>query len=308
MLDGKRTSWFDWRDRPLRSAWVGASLGCIVTLAIAQLGLSTAITSAIVTLVVCWVVDSLKMTVAAGFYASVYGGSFAGMTDVNLFRGVGAPEHWQIQAIAAVCVVVGGFFALIYHLDRTAKTPLAGGFGGRLGAIAFTGTCAALLAAHVFGADVTAYMGVPSVTVISMNLWALKALVAAFGAVATLKLLRSKNELSPAKKIIFATTFATVGLSCLYVLSQGDGSLMGAFYAGCFLGMSAPERIPSAKWAVLGGLAIVPFLWLTAGLAPGVGGGLGLSAALAVAVLAATKHLVASSKAPKKVEVKSDNS
>jgi hypothetical protein len=76
-------------------------------------------------------------------------------------------------------------------------------------------------------------------------------------------------------------------MASLYLKDPADTPLLDAFYAGCFLGMSAPERLSGWFQPLLGALVLTVMLVLVRMLLPGIGGGLGLAAFVTMLVVVA---------------------
>lgn len=77
----------------------------------------------------------------------------------------------------------------------------------------------------------------------------------------------------------------------LHLNDPNDTRTMDAFYAGCFLGMSTPERLKGWIQPVLGAILLTAMLVLVRTLLPDVGGGLGFAAFVTVAVLLALNRV-----------------
>jgi hypothetical protein len=109
----------------------------------------------------------------------------------------------------------------------------------------------------------------------------------------TLAALRRRSVASAAQavRIFIAATVALIGLMVLYLNDANDTHTLDAFYAGCFLGMSTPERLKGWIQPVLGVILLTVLLVVVKTLLPDIGGGLGFAAFVTVAVLLAPGRL-----------------
>jgi len=80
------------------------------------------------------------------------------------------------------------------------------------------------------------------------------------GTFATLFVLRQRRVAAAemANRIFIASGVALLGLMALNLGFPGNARTLDAFYAGCFLGMSTPERLNGWFQPVLGGRSL-PF-------------------------------------------------
>jgi hypothetical protein len=93
-------------------------------------------------------------------------------------------------------------------------------------------------------------------------------------------------------RIFVASTLALLGLVTLHVTDPSDAHRLGEFYAGCFLGMSTPERLKGWIQPVCGAILLTLILTLVRAVLPDVGGGGGLAAFITVAMLAALSRMM----------------
>jgi hypothetical protein len=109
------------------------------------------------------------------------------------------------------------------------------------------------------------------------------------GIVATLLVLRRWRVASTgvADRTFIAAAVAFVGLFILYLAAPDDVRMLDAFYAGCFLGMSTPERLKGWIQPVFGAVVLTALLALVRAFLAGIGGGLGLAAFVTVGMLVA---------------------
>jgi hypothetical protein len=70
----------------------------------------------------------------------------------------------------------------------------------------------------------------------------------------------------------------------------GNTPTLEAFYSGCFLGMSTPERLRGSFQPLFEALVLSTVLVLVRAFLPGVRGGLGLAAFLTAALLVALRR------------------
>jgi hypothetical protein len=99
------------------------------------------------------------------------------------------------------------------------------------------------------------------------------------------------------KRIYVASTLALSGLAFLSIFYTDSARTLGDFYAGCFLGMSSPERLPGCRQTVFGSVALTAALTLVRVILPDVGGSLGLAAFFAVALVVGLRRAMAPRKA-----------
>jgi len=92
-------------------------------------------------------------------------------------------------------------------------------------------------------------------------------------------------------RIFIASAAALAGLVALHSEISNDTPLLDAFYAGCFLGMSAPDRLKGWFQPVLGALVLTGVLILMPAFLTGVGGSLGFAAFVTMALLMAWRRV-----------------
>jgi hypothetical protein len=187
-------------------------------------------------------------------------------------------------------------FFVVSRLDKVAQTPVGHGFGGRLGTVAALATMLFVLVVSIVHPEhwSVAWGHVGNIHFNTATLMA-ELGVALVGALITAKLLREifKPEAFHGTRILAASAFALAGLLLLNLL--GWTSLVAAFYAACFLGMATPKILKNYWTLALACIPLVTVVHAVAGVLPGMGGGLGFSAFIAVSLLvAASKVLHAS--------------
>src|SRR5258708_2099131 len=123
---------------------LGAFIGCLVTLVLVHFGVRVGIASALATAGICcllYLVPKEKRQRIGLVAPAVYGGSFAGMTNLFSFDVNG---HLDLPALVVFLVglssVTGLTFFLVSRIDKVAETPVGHGFGGRLGTVAALAT------------------------------------------------------------------------------------------------------------------------------------------------------------------------
>jgi hypothetical protein len=285
------------------AASIGAFLGCLTTLDLTALGFLPCLSSAAAAVLLCGhlFVTRTKDLFSGAFFPALYGGTFAGMTPV-LWLGAGASGHSPILTGAlfvSLSVVCGLAFFVVALLDVRRTAPVGGGFGGRSGAIATVASFLFIQAAASLGADADRFHG------LGAGAFAVEPWAAAFGFaaclagnVATLLALRQPRLRSAgmADRIFAAAVVALIGLAALQLFHPGDVHVLDAFYAGCFLGMSTPERMKGWLQPVLGTLALTAVLIPVRAVLPGVGGCLGLAAFATVAMLVASSRVLSTAR------------
>jgi hypothetical protein len=94
-----------------------------------------------------------------------------------------------------------------------------------------------------------------------------------------------------ASRTFLAAAIALIGLIALHLHDPNDTRTAEAFYAGCFLGMSTPERLKGWMQPLLGAIVLTAMLVLVSALLPGLGGSLGFAAFVTGVVLLALNGL-----------------
>jgi hypothetical protein len=284
------------------AASLGAFLGCLTTLDLTALGFLPCLSSAAAAVLLCGhlFVTRTKDLFSAAFFPALYGGTFAGMTPV-LWLSAGASGHSALLTGAlfvSLSVLCGLAFFVVAHLDVRRTAPVGGGFGGRSGAIATVASFLFIQAAGLLGADAGRFHGIGA-GAFAVEPWAALGFAACLaGNVATLLALRQTRLRSAgmADRIFAAAVVALVGLTALQLFHPGDVHLLEAFYAGCFLGMSTPERTKGWLQPVLGALVLTAVLIPLRAVLPGVGGCLGLAAFATVAMLVASSRVLSATR------------
>jgi len=300
--DGRSVDMF--LDNAPVAASIGAFLGCLTTLDLTALGFFPCISSAAAAALLCGhlFVTRTKNVFAAAFFPALYGGTFAGMTPVLWLR-AGASGHSAVLTGAmfvSLSILCGLAFFVVAGIDTRRTAPIGGGFGGRSGAIATVASFLFVQAAGLLGADASRFHGLGS-DAFAVEPWALALGFAAClaGNVGTLLALRQARVASGgiADRIFVASVVALIGLTILQLWHPRDMRTLDAFYAGCFLGMSTPERMRGWFQPLLGAVVLSAVLVPVHAVLPGVGGGLGLAAFATVTVLVASSRVVIAGRA-----------
>jgi hypothetical protein len=227
-------------------------------------------------------------------FTAIYGGAFAGMTPVVWFSAnAPAPSFLQLSMLFAALAIASGFaFCIVAAIDKRAARPLAFGYGGRAGAIAAVACFVFVELASLAGADDTLFRSARA-DVLDANPTALTFVACLIGTFAVLLPLRGQGMKSAktADRIFLGATIALIGLIGLHVSGLNDASTLDAFYAGCFLGMSTPERLKGRIETVMAAMVLAALLVQVKRFLPGVGGSLGLAAFLTVAVVVALNQI-----------------
>jgi hypothetical protein len=281
-------------DNAPSAAFAGAFLGCLTTLGLSALGIVPCIASALATTVLC---SQLLVTRTAGlfagtFFPALYGGTFGGMTPL-VWLGESMPNHSAIPtgllfiSLPGFCGVV---FFVVAKLDIRSAVPFGSGYGGRLGAIATVASFLFVELVARLGADARRFHEIP-VGTFSVEPWAapLWFFACLGGTLGTMFVLRQRRLAAAgvATRIFIASAVALTGLLILRVGDPDHTTMLDAFYAGCFLGMSTPERLKGWFRPLFGCLVLTVVLLLVRAFLPGLGGSLGLAAFVCVALLVA---------------------
>ncbi len=275
------------------AAFAGAFLGCLATLHLSAYGFVPTIASALATTLLCGPLLATRTTglFPGEFFAPIYGGSFAGMTPVlGLSDNAPGASVMPASALFVLLSIVSGIaFCVVAEIDTRSGRRLAVGYGGRSGAIATVASFLFVQAALLFGADDRLFRAARAEMFdVDPRSVALACAACMIGMCATLLVLRRRSVASagPADRIFIAAAVALTGLIALHLNDPNDTRTLDAFYAGCFLGMTTPERLKGWIQPVLGAILLTAILVLVKALLPDVGGGLGFAALIAVAVLA----------------------
>ena len=280
------------------AAFAGAFLGCLATLHFCEAGFVPAIASALATILLCGPVLITRTTslFPGELFAAIYGGTFAGMTQVAAL-GADATSAPVVPASALfilLSIVTGLAFCLVVEFDTRSGRRLAGGYGGRSGAIATVASFLFVEASLQFGADGRGFRAAHAhLLELDPRSLAVTCAASMIGMVATLAVLRLRSIASAqqAERIFIAAAIALMGLMALH-LTDNDTHSLDAFYAGCFLGMSTPERLKGWIEPLLGAILLTAMLYLVKMLLPGVGGELGFAAFITVALIVALRQVV----------------
>jgi hypothetical protein len=277
---------------PPAAAFLGAFFGCLATLYLSAIGIAPGIASALATTLLCGEVLLLQTPslLAGELFTAIYGGAFGGMTPVLWLNGsVNDPSLLQVVVLfISLSVFCGVAFYLVAVVDTRCSRPLAVGYGGRSGAIAAVACFFFLELAPLFGADDTLFRAADALDADTTSV-ALPCLACLIGTFATLFALRRQSfeSATTADRTFVAATVALIGLVTLHLNDLGDARTSDAFYAGCFLGMSTPDRLSGRIAPVFASIGLAVLLVQVRMLLPGVGGSLGLAAFVTVVALIA---------------------
>ena len=280
------------------AAFVGAFLGCLTSSYLSALGVAPAIASALATTLLCGQVLVIRTTslLPDELFPAIYGGAFAGMTPLLWFsNNAPDPSFLHLSLLfTSLAMASGVAFCIVAAIDTRTARPLASGYGGRCGAIAAVASFAFVELASLAGADDTLFRSARA-DVLDVSPTALTFVACLVGTFAVLLPLRGQGMTSAktADRIFLAAAIALAGLIGLHLSGLNDASTVDAFYAGCFLGMSTPERLRGRIEAVMAAMVLAVLLVQVRRLLPGVGGSLGLAAFLTVAVVVALGQIAA---------------
>jgi hypothetical protein len=275
------------------AAFAGAFSGCLTTLNLTAFGLTPGIASALATALLCGQLLVTRTTnlFPGAFFPALYGGTFGGMTSA-----FGLSDSASGRSAIALSIVCGLAFFVVAKLDASSTAPIASGYGGRSGAIATLASFLFVVFGGLMGADAKFFHGVgASAFAVEPQTAALALCGCIGGTFATLFVLRLQRvaETETANRIFIASAVALVGLTALHLNLPDDAHTLDAFYAGCFLGMSTPERLNGWFQPVVGALVLTSTLVLVRKVLPGVGGSLGFAAFVTVAILVALNRAAA---------------
>jgi hypothetical protein len=281
-------------------AFAGAFSGCLTTLNLTAFGVAPGIASALATALLCGQLLVTRRTnlFPCAFFPALYGGTFGGMTSVF---GLGDSASARSATLTCTLVIVlsivcGLAFFVAAKLDARSTGPIASGYGGRSGAIATLASFLFIVLGGLMGADASVFHGVGAdVFTVEPQTASLAFFACIGGTFATLFVLRQRRVAAAemANRIFIASAVALFGLMALHLGLPGDARTLDAFYAGCFLGMSTPERLNGWFQPVLGALVLTSTLVLVHAVLPGVGGSLGFAAFVTVAILVALNQVAA---------------
>ncbi|MGJ5201413.1 MULTISPECIES: hypothetical protein [unclassified Bradyrhizobium] len=288
---------------PLAS-FAGAFLGCLATLHLCTSGLSPALASVTATLLLCagLITARTRDLLPTTFSSSVYGGSFSGMTPiVALSESVarsGLPVDRSFLLLSLFCGLV---FCSVCAIEMRLRVVLLRGYGGRFGALAAIGSFLFLSLAPLLGAD-----GAP-VRVASLqgfdrglNHSVLMLALCGVGMVATMAALRLPRVAAAGRpaRIFVSAALACAGLVILQQLAPDDARLSDAYFAGCFVGMSSPQRLRGVVQPLVAAVALTALLVQAAAVLPSVGGSLGFAAFVAVVGVDAGRRIISRAALP----------
>jgi hypothetical protein len=282
------------------AAFAGAFLGCLTTLYLTAFGIVPGIASALATALLCGqlVVTRTASFFPGAFFPALYGGTFGGMTSVLWLSDSASGRSATLAGalFISLSIVCGVAFFIVAKIDTRSGAPIAFGYGGRSGAIATVASFLFVELGQRFGADARFFHDTRADTFgVEPRSAALACFACIVGIFATLFVLRRQRVASAriADRIFIASAVALIGLITLHVNSPNDTRTLDAFYAGCFLGMSTPERLKGWIQPVFGAVVLTAVLVLVGNFLPGVGGGLGFAAFVTVAVLVTLSRVTA---------------
>jgi hypothetical protein len=283
------------------AAFLGALLGCLTTSYLSEVGIAPVIASALATTLLCGQVLVVRATrcLPDELYTAIYGGAFGGMTSVHWFgNNASDPSSLQLNILlTSLAVICGLAFCMVAAFDGRTNRPFACGYGGRSGAIAAAACLLFVEIVSLAGADDRPFRAARAdVLGAAPTPAALTFVACLMGTFAVFLPLRAQGLKSSttADRVFLSAAIALIGLTSLHLSGLGDATALDAFYAGCFLGMSTPERMKGRIEAVLAAVVLAALLVHVKRLLPGVGGSLGLATFLTVAVFVALSRATAS--------------
>jgi hypothetical protein len=283
------------------AAFLGALLGCLTTSYLSEVGIAPAIASALATTLLCGQVLLIRATrcLPDELFTAIYGGAFGGMTSVHWFgNNASDPSSLQLNILlTSLAIICGLAFCMVAAFDGRTNRPFACGYGGRSGAIAAAACLLFVELVSLAGADDRLFRAARAdVLGAAPTPAALTFVACLMGTFAVFLPLRGQvlKSATTADRVFLSATIALIGLTSLHLSGLGDATALDAFYAGCFLGMSTPERMKGRIEAVLAAVVLAALLVHVKRLLPGVGGSLGLATFLTVAVFVALSRVTAS--------------
>ena len=265
-----------------------------MTLELSALGLIPSIASASATALLCGQLLLTRSTkfIHDAFFPALYGGTFAGMTSILwlIGRHTGGPLLAMAGPFSALSVVCGTAFFVVAQLDGQLNKPIGHGYGGRLGATAAIASFLFIDLGHrLLAVEPNILDDIPAAVTGTPAGAAMDLTVCMLGIFITLAALRQRHVAAAggATRIFVASTVALLGLAILHTTDSHDSHRLGAFYAGCFLGMSTPERLKGWIQPVCAAILLTLILNVVRSVLPDVGGGGGLAAFVTVAMLVA---------------------
>jgi hypothetical protein len=286
-------------DAPV-AAFAGAFLGCFTTVYFSAAQIPPDIASALAAALLCGVLLLTRTTglFAGAFFPALYGGTFAGMTPI-LWLSDSAAGHLAeaMGALSiALSIVCGLAFFAVVKLDTRSAAPFGVGCGGRLGAIATVASFLFIELAGPLGADTSRFHSVGA-GAFDVEPWSaiFGFLACLAGISATLFVLRRRRiaDGGVAERIFIASAVALLGLVVLILGDRDHARMLDDFYAGCFLGMSAPNRLKGWFQPVLGALVLIVVLAPVHAFLHDFGGSLGLAAFITAMLLVAWSRTAA---------------
>jgi hypothetical protein len=276
------------------AAFAGAFLGCLTTLCFSAFGIVPDIASAAATALLCGplLVTRTTRLLASAFFPALYGGTFGGMTPILWLSDSASGHPAVLTGVLSILlsIVCGLAFLVVVKLDTRSAAPIGAGYGGRLGAIATVASFLFIALVGPLGADASRFHSIETgafdVEPWSAILGFFACLVGIFGTLFVLRQGRVAATGVP-ERIFVASAVALIGLLILHLGNPGDARTLDAFYAGCFLGMSTPDRLKGWSQAVLGAFVLTVVLVPVRAFLPGFGGGLGFAAFVAAILLVA---------------------
>ncbi|CCE03214.1 hypothetical protein [Bradyrhizobium sp. STM 3809] len=272
-------------------SFAGAFFGCFATLQLSAWGLSPALASAAATVVLCTglVIASPDNRAATIFSSSVYGGSFSGMTPIGLISEsvahTGLPQEASLYLLSIFC---GLLFCALTAVEVQRRVVLLQGYGGRLGVLAAIGSLLFVtLGPWLAGQGDSLHLG--HLTEFDQELDGSLAILAVClaGTFLTIFLQRLPRvaEAGRAARTFASATLAFAGMAVMQTLWSDQRCLVDAYYAGCFLGMSSPQRLSGPLQPIMAALTLTAVLVQASTVLPMVGGSLGLAAFIAAAAV-----------------------
>ena len=281
-------------------AFAGAFLGCLTTECFSASGIAPAIASALATALLCGLLLVTRTTslFAEAFFPAFYGGTFAGMTPIIWLIGSasGASVASTGSLSVSLSVVCGLVFFAVARLDSRSAAPIGIGCGGRLGTVAVAASFLFVELVGPLGADTSRFHTVAA-GAFDVEPWSavLGFFACLAGTLVTLYALRQRRlaDGSVPVQIFVASATALCGLIVLQQLSPDDSTVIDAFYAGCFLGMSTADWLKGWLQPVSGALVLTVLLVPVRAFLHCFGGGLGFAALIAVMLLIALSRATA---------------
>ncbi|CAL80129.1 hypothetical protein; putative membrane protein [Bradyrhizobium sp. ORS 278] len=270
-------------------SFAGAFLGCLATLHLSALGLPPTLASAAVTVVLCagLMIASPDNLAATTFASSVYGGSFSGMTPMaqiseSVVR-TGLPPEASPYLLSIFC---GLLFCMLTAVEIQRRVVLLQGYGGRLGVLATIGSLLFVtLGPWVAGQGEALHLA--HLNQFDRELDDSLAILAAClaGTFLTIFIQRLPRVAAAgrASRTFASATLAFAGMAIMQVLWPDQRCFVDAYYAGCFLGMSSPQRLSGPLQPIVAALTLTVVLVQASTVLPMVGGSLGLAAFIAAA-------------------------